>query len=326
MRKLEVRTLTWTLLATGLTCSAAAPAQSYPSQPIRMVVGYGAGGGADSLIRALAPELSALLGQQIIVDNRPGAGTVIGTQIVAASKPDGYTLLVADNAYVVNPFLVAKLPYDSLRDLIPVVPLSSSSTTLGLVHPSLPVKTVKELIALARARPGQLNYGSGGNGTVPHLLGELFKTVTRTDLAHIPYKSTAAAIVAVTSGEVPVAFGGIFACKGLVETGRLRALGIASARRNPAMPAVPTFSEQGWPAIDATGYRGLLAPAKTPAAIVTRVNTAANKALQLPATRARLEALSYDVVGGTPEDYARIIASEIEKWGRIIRSAGLKPQ
>ena len=291
-----------------------------------MVVGYGAGGGADALIRAVAPELGEFLGQQLVIDNRPGGGTVIGTQIVATSKPDGYTLLVADNAYIVNPFLMAKLPYDSLRDFVPVALLSSSSTTLAVVHPSLPVKTVKELVALARARPGQLNYASGGNGTLPHILGEMLKSAARINLAHIPYKSTALAIYAATSGEVTIAFGGIFAVKGLAETGRLRALAIASAARNPLMPAVPTFAEAGWPAIDGTGYRGLLAPAGTPREIIMRLNADANKAVQLPAVRARLTELGYVALGGTPEDYGRLIRAEMEKWGKIIREAGIKVQ
>lgn len=314
------------MLAAGLMLAAAAAAQSYPSQPIRMVVGYGAGGGADTLIRALVPELSELLKQQVVVDNRPGGGTILGTQIVATSKPDGYTLLVADNAYIVNPFLMSKLPYDSLRDFVPVAVLSSSSTTLAVVHPSLPVKTVKELIALARSRPGELNYASGGNGTIPHLMGELLKSVAKINLVHIPYKSTALAIYAAASGEVTIAFGGIFAVKGLVESGRLRALAIASAARNPLMPAVPTFAETGWPAVDATGYRGLLAPAGTPREIIARLNADANKAVQLPAVRARLAELGYDVLVGTPEDFGRLIRAEMEKWGKIIRDAGIKVQ
>ncbi len=312
------------MLAASLMLAAAAAAQSYPSRQIRMVVGYGAGGGADSLIRAIAPELGVLLGQQIVVDNRPGGGSVIGTQIVATSKSDGYTLLVADNAYIVNPFLMSKLPYDSLRDLVPVALLSSSSTTLAVVHPSLPVKTVKELIALARVRPGELNYASGGNGTLPHILGEMMKSVTKINLVHIPYKSTALAIQAAASGEVPIAFGGIFAVKGLAEAGRLRALAIASAARNPLMPGVPTFAEAGWPAVDATGYRGLLAPAGTPREIIMRVNAEANKALQIPAVRARLTELGYATLGGTPEDFGRIIAAEMGKWGKIIREAGIR--
>lgn len=312
-----------TMLAAGVIVAGAAAAQSYPSQSIRMVVAYGAGGGADSLIRAMAPELSELLGQQVIVDNRPGGGTVNGTQIVATSKPDGYTMLVADNAYIVNPFLMSKLPYDSLRDFVPVAPLASSSTTLAIVHPSLPVKTLKELVALARARPGQLNYASGGNGTLPHILGEMFKSAAKINLVHIPYKSTAAAIFAVASGEVTIAFGGIFAVKGLVEGGRLRPLAIASAARHSSMPTVLTFAEAGWP-VDGTGYRGLLAPAGTPRDIIMRVNADANKALQMPAVRARLADLAYGIVGGTPEDYGRLIAAEMDKWGKIIRDARIK--
>lgn len=315
--------LSYTLSAM-LFFAASAVAQTYPSQQIRMVVGYAAGGGADALIRAVAPELGELLGQQLVIDNRPGGGTVIGTQIVATSKPDGYTFLVADNAYIVNPFLMAKLPYDSLRDFAPVAVLSSSSTTLAVVHPSLPVKTVKELVALARARPGQLNYASGGNGTLPHILGEMLKSEAKINLVHIPYKSTGLAIYAATSGEVTIAFGGIFAVKGLAESGKLRPLALASAARNPLMPAVPTFAESGWPSIDATGYRGLIAPAGTPREAIMRVNAAANKAMQLPAVRARLSDLGYEVVSGTPEDFSRLIRAEMEKWGKVIRAAGIK--
>ena len=312
------------MLIASLVVSGAAAAQAYPSQQIRLVVGYGAGGGADSLARAIAPELSELLGQQLIIDNRPGGGTVIATQIVATSRPDGYTLYIADNAYIVNPFLMSKLPYDSLRNFVPVVALSSDSQVLAFVHPSLPVKTVTELIALARARPGQLNYASGGNGTLPHILGEMLKNAVPIKVAHIPYKSTAQAVFAVTSGEVTIGVGGIFAVKGLVDAGRLRVIAIASAVRNPLMPLVPTFAEAGWPAIDGTGYRGLLAPAGTPREIIMRLNADANKTLKIPAVQARLVELALTPLGGTPEDFARIIGAEMEKWGKIIRETGIK--
>jgi len=314
----------WAMLIASLVVSGAAAAQAYPSQQIRLVVGYGAGGGADSLARAIAPELSELLGQQLIIDNRPGGGTVIATQIVATSRPDGYTLYIADNAYIVNPFLMSKLPYDSLRNFVPVVALSSDSQVLAFVHPSLPVKTVTELIALARARPGQLNYASGGNGTLPHILGEMLKNAVPIKVAHIPYKSTAQAVFAVTSGEVTIGVGGIFAVKGLVDAGRLRVIAIASAVRNPLMPLVPTFAEAGWPAIDGTGYRGLLAPAGTPREIIMRLNADANKTLKIPAVQARLVELALTPLGGTPEDFARIIGAEMEKWGKIIRETGIK--
>lgn len=312
------------LLVAGAAFAAGAAAQAYPSQPVRMLVGYGAGGGADTLIRALAPELGELLGQQLIIDNRPGGGTVIATQLVAASKPDGYTLYVADNAYIVNPFLMSKLPYDSLKSFTPVIALSSDSQVLAFVHPSLPVRTLKELIALAKARPGQLNFASGGNGTLPHIMGEMLQSAAHIRLAHIPYKSTAAAIFAVTSGEVSIGFGGIFAVKGLVESGKLRVLAIASGVRNPLMPQVPTFIEAGGPPLDGTGYRGLLAPAGTPREVIMRLNAEANKALKMPAVRARFADLTLTPLGGTPEDFARIIAAEMDKWGGIIRDAGIR--
>jgi tripartite-type tricarboxylate transporter receptor subunit TctC len=314
----------YALLIASVVLPGAALAQAFPSQQIRMVVGYGAGGGADTLIRALAPELGELLGQQLIIDNRPGGGTVIATQIVAASKPDGYTLYVADNAYIVNPYLMSKLPYDSVKNFAPVVALSSDSQVLAFVHPSLPVKTLKELIALAKARPGQLNYASGGNGTLPHIMGEMLKNAAQIKLAHIPYKSTAQAIFAVTSGEVTIGFGGIFAVKGLVESGKLRVLAIASGVRNPLMPKVPTFIEAGGPPLDGTGYRGLLALAGTPREIILRLNAEANKALKIPVVRARFAELALTPLGGTPEDFGRIVATEMEKWGRIIRETGIK--
>ena len=312
------------MLSAGLLLAGVAGAQPYPSQQIRMVVGYGAGGGADSVIRAIVPELSEALGQQVVVDNRAGAGTVIGTHIVATSRPDGYTMLVADNAFIVNPFLMKRLPYDTVRDFVPVVLLSSSSTSLAVVHPSLPVTSVKELLALAHARPGQLNYASGGNGTVPHILGEMFKSAAKINLVHIPYKSTALAIYAVASGEVPIAFGGIFAVKSLAETGKLRALAIASAERSALMPAVPTFAELGWPSVDGTSYRALFAPKGTPREAIMRVNADANKVLQNPSVRTRFAEQGLKPLGGTPEDLGRILVAEMDRWGKIIREAGIR--
>lgn len=311
------------LLAAGIVAGAAV-AQTYPTQPVRVVVAYGAGGGSDSLMRAIAPELGELLGQQVVIDNRPGAGTVLGTQIVAAAKPDGYTIMIADNAFMVNPFLMAKLPYDSLKNFVPIVSLASDSQVLAVVHPSLPVKSIKDLVALARARPGELNYASGGNGTLPHIMGEMLKSAARIKLEHIPYKSTAAAIFAVTSGETSIGFGGIFAVKGLVEANKLRVLGLAAAKRNPLMPNVPTFAEGGGPAIDGTGYRGLLAPAGTPREAIARVNAEVNKVLQMPVVKARLAELAFVPLGGPPEEFGRIINSETEKWGKVIREAGIK--
>ncbi len=302
-----------------------AQAQSYPAQPIRAVVGYAAGGGADGMIRAISNELSEALGQPVIIDNRAGGGTVIATKIVADSKPDGYTIYVADPAIYFNPFLLAKLPYDTMRDFAAVVPVSSSSSTLLVVHPSFPARSVKELVALARAQPGKLNYASGGNGTLPHVLAELMKVETKTNLLHVPYKSTGLAIYAVASGEVPIAIGGLFAVKGLADTGKLRPLAIASTKRSPQMPQVPTFAEAGW-AIDGASYRGLMVPAGTPRDVILKINAATNKVLQMPAVRKRFTDIESDVLGGTPEEYAKIMRVELDKWGKVIRGAGIKAE
>jgi len=259
-----------------------------------------------------------------VIDNRPGGGTVIATQIVATSKSDGYTIYVADPALIFNPYLLAKLPYDALRDFVPVVAVSSSSSSMLVVHPSFPARSVKELVALARAQPGALSYASGGNGTLPHILAEMMKAEAKINLLHVPYKSTGLAIYAATSGEVPVAMGGLFAVKGLAETGKLRPLAIASAKRSPMMPQVPTFAEAGWPAIDGTSYRGLIAPVGTPREAILKLNAAANKVLQIPAVRKRFADNDGEVLGGTPEDYGKIIRAELDKWGRVIRNAGIK--
>ncbi len=302
---------------------APALAQNYPSQPIRAVVGYAAGGGADGMIRAISNELGEALGQPVVIDNRPGGGTVIATQIVANSKPDGYTMYVADPALIFNPYLLAKLPYDAVRDFAPVVAVSSSSSSMLVVHPSFPAKSVKDVVAMARAQPGRLSYASGGNGTLPHILAEMMKAEAKINLVHVPYKSTGLAIYAATSGEVPIAIGGLFAVKGLADTGKLRPLAIASAKRSPMMPQVPTFTEAGW-AIDGTSYRGLMVPAGTPREAILKLNAATNKVLQMPAVRKRFTDNDGDVLGGTPEDYGRIIRAELDKWGKVIRRAGIR--
>ena len=308
----------------ALCVCASAAAQNYPSQPIRAVVGYAAGGGADGMIRAISTELSEALGQPVIIDNRPGGGTVIATQIVANSKPDGYTIYVADPALIFNPYLVAKLPYDAVRDFAPVVAVTVSSSSMLVVHPSFPARSIKELVAMARAQPGKLNYASGGNGTLPHILTEMMKYEAKIDLAHVPYKSTGLAIYAATAGEVPIAAGGLFAVKGLADTGKLRALAIASAKRSPLMPQVPTFAESGWPMIDGASYRGLLVPAATPREAILRLNAATNKVLQIAAVRKRFTDTDGEVLGGTPEEYGKIIRAELDKWGKVIRNAGIK--
>jgi hypothetical protein len=298
--------------------------QSYPNQAIRAVVGYSAGGGADGVIRLLAPAFSELMKQPMVIDNRPGGGTVIATQVVANAKPDGYTVLVGDNAFIVNPYLINKLPYDSMHDFLPVIALEASSSTLLVCHPSLPIKSIQDLITLAKAKPGQIYYASGGNGTVPHIMGALFKYEAKIDWGHVPYKSTGLAVYATMSGEVPLGLGGIFAVKSLVDSARLRALALASQERSALMPQVATFKELGWPTIDATAYRGLLVPAGTPREVVLQLNMLANKALQMASVKAHMAEVGYRILGGSPEDYGRIIQVEMKKWASIIQRAHIK--
>ncbi len=300
-----------------------AGAQGYPTRAIRVVIPYPPGGGSDMLIRPIAARVSENTGQQLIMDNRPGGGSVIGTQIAARSAPDGYTTLIVDLAFYSNPALVAKLPYDSVRDFAPVVNLASSAVIM-VVHPSVPAKNLKELIALARSRPGELHYSSGGNGTGSHLSGELLKLAAGINLVHVPYKGVAPALTDTLSGQVTITFAGVNAVRGFLENGRLRALGITGAVRKPAVPNVPTFAEAGLPTLDTTTYRGLMLPAATPADAIARLNAEINKALAHVPLRTRLEELGYDAAGGTADDYAKIVRAEISKWDGVIRKAGIR--
>lgn len=310
------------LLCCALAAGALnAAAQAYPSRAIRVVIPYPPGGGSDMLIRPIAARVSELIGQQLIMDNRPGGGSTIGTQIAAKSAPDGYTALIVDLAFYANPALVAKLPYDSTRDLAPVVNLASSASIL-VVHPSLPARNLKELIALAKVRPGELHYSSGGNGTGSHLSGELLKLAAGINLVHVPYKGVAPALVDTLAGQIMITFAGVNAVRGYVETRRLRALGIT--QRKAAVPDVPTFAEAGLPQLDTTTHRGLLVPAATPADVIAKLNAEFNKALATPALRTRLDELGYDATGGTIDDYAKLVRSEIAKWDGVIRKAGIR--
>ena len=313
------------LAAGALTVALNAAAQSYPTRAIRVVIPYPPGGGSDMLIRPIAARVSETIGQQLIMDNRSGGGSIIGTQLAAKSAPDGYTALIVDLAFYSNPSLVSKLPYDSLRDFAPVVSLASSASVL-VVHPSVPVKNLKELIALAKARPGELHYSSGGNGTSTHLAGELLKNAAGINLIHIPYKGVAPALTDTLAGQITITFAGVNAVRGFIETGKLRALGITGARRNNAVPLVPTFAEAGLPGLDATTYRGLLAPAGTPTEAITKLNAEFNKALVLPELRASLIAAGADPVKSSPQAFDLFFSLEIEKWTRIVKVAGIRAE
>jgi tripartite-type tricarboxylate transporter receptor subunit TctC len=306
-----------------LLIPAMASAQVYPAKPIRVIVPFAPGGGTDILTRVISPKLGDALGQQIVVDNRAGAGSTIGSELVVKAAPDGYTLLMVDTSFTTNPSLYSKLPYDSARDFTPVSLLASAPVIL-IVHPSVPVKSVKEFVALAKAKPGQLNFASGGPGSSTHLGGELLKSVAGIDLQHIPYKGTGPAVADVLGGQVVMMFAGISSVKQHVAVGKLRAIAVTGDKRSPAMPEVPTFIESGLRGVDSGTYWGCLAPAGTPRDIVNRVSAAMAGVLKLPDIRDRLIDLGFDPIGGTPEQFAATIKSETDKWARVIRAAGVR--
>lgn len=311
-------------LGAGLLMPApSAWGQAWPARSVRYVLPYPPGGGTDILMRILTPKLGEALGQQILIDNRPGGGSRIGSEIVAKAAPDGYTLLLTDTALAVNPSLYSKLPYDTVRDFAPVSLVVTASVIL-LVHPSLPAKTLKQLIALAKARPGQIAYASGGNGSSPHLAGELLKQVADINMIHVPYKGVGLAIVDLAGGHVQGMFTGISSAKQYVDAGKLRALAHTGETRSPAMPEVPTFIELGWPGISARSYLGALAPAGTPREIVEKLSAAMDRVLNMPDIKRRLEELGFTVIGGAPERYTENIRSEIDKWAKVVKTAGIK--
>lgn len=314
------------LLAVGgiLAPAGAIAADTYPVRPIRMIVAFSPGGGTDIIGRIAAQGLFAKLGQQVVVDNRPGAGGNIGTAIVARSAPDGYTLVTAGTgSHAINPSLYANIPYDAVKDFTPVC-LVASSAYLMVVHPAVPAKNVAEFIDLARARPGQLNMASSGNGGMPHLAGELFKLLAKVQMTHIPYKGTGAVFADLIAGQVQVLFGDIVATSPHAKSGRLRALGITSAKRSASLPEFPTIAESGVPGYDAVGWFGVFAPAGTPRPIVMQLNAAIIEHINQPEVRTRMSELGADVVGSTPEAFAAVQRADLERWARVVKAAAIR--
>lgn len=311
------------LFVAGFTAAGLAIAQSFPSRSIRMVVGYPPGGLTDGVARTLAPRLSEILGQQVFVDNRGGGGSTIGADIVAKSAPDGHTLLVADQAFITNPSLYTKLPFDTLKDFQPVSLVGAASLVI-LVHPSLPVRSIKELVALAKARPGEINYASGGNGTATHLAGELFKQVAGVNFVHIPYKGAGLAIIDVLSGQVSLMFGSIGGAAPQVAAGRIKALAVTGDVPIAVLPGVPTLAQAGYPAASVVGYWGVLAPAGVARDIVDKLSGAITTAVKRPEVRQRLLDQGVDPAGSGPGEYERIIRAEIARWAKVIKQAGIK--
>jgi len=295
-------------------------AQSYPNKPIRMIVAFAPGGPNDIRARLIAPKLTEILGQQVAVENKAGADGAIGAEMAARAAPDGYTIFYGEIASVtITPNLYKKVRYDPIKDFEPITQTGSSAFTL-LVNPSVPVKSVKELIALAKSKPGQLNYGSGAS--LFYLAMERFKLMTGIDMVHIPYKGSGPAVTALVSGEVSVAFDTTFTPIPHVKAGRLRAIGICSDKRSPAIPDVPTMAESGFP-FEATAWSGVLAPAGTPKEIVKRLNTEIVKILHMPDVKERFLGVGDEIVAGTPEQFAAHIKAELEKYAKVIKDGGI---
>ena len=300
-------------------------AQAYPSKPIRYIVPFPAGGGQDLVVRALAPRMSEALGQTVIVDNRPGAATMVGAELAAKSPPDGYTVFNGSNTTLaINPNLYSKVPYDPIKDFVAVTQIASLPNLL-VVHPSLPVRTVKELAALARNRPGQLNYGSSGTGTPAQLAGVMFGDEAHAKLVHVPYRGSSQALTALISGETQMMFGSMTSTLPFVKSGRLRAIAVTGAKRSLAAPDVPTVAEAAFPGFEAVTWYGLFVPAGTPAAIITKLNAEVVKILRAPDFRDWLVAQGADPVGSTPDELAAFVKTELVKYAKIVKDSGMRP-
>ncbi|HET9405163.1 MAG TPA: tripartite tricarboxylate transporter substrate binding protein [Burkholderiales bacterium] len=303
----------------GIAC---ANAQSYPAKPIRFLIGFPPGGTNDILARALAPKLSESLGQQVVVENRGGASTAIATELAARSAPDGYTIILNAPGHATNPAL-KKLPFDSVKDFA-FITLLAESQNLLTVHRSLPVTSVKSLIAISKQRPGDINYGTSGIGTTPHMSAELFQFMTGVKWVHIPYKGSGLGLTALLSGEVSLYFANIPSVIRHVQAGKLRPIALSGPRRSAAAPGIPTVAESGIPGFAVTSWFGVAAPARTPRPIVDRLNSEIVRALNTPDLRERLLGMGADPVGNSPEQYTAFVQNEIAKWARVIKAAGIK--
>lgn len=300
-----------------------ASAGEYPVKTVRAVVSYAPGGATDIMARVVAQKLTEALGKSFVVDNQSGAGGVIGDALVARAVPDGYTLLASSSSFAINPAVVAKLPFDPLKSFAPIGLVAQAPFVL-VVHPSLPAKSVKELIALAKARPGKLDYASAGQGTAVHLATELFNSMAGISMTHVPYKGTGPALIDLFAGQVQLTFANILSVKPYVQSARLRALGVSSGTRSPALPELATISESGVPGYEVVSWYGWLAPAGTPQAIVQRLNSEINKSLRAPDLKERFAANGAEALGGTPEELGQRISIEIVRWRKVVKEARVR--
>ena len=311
--------------AFSVTTGTASAQQDYPTKPIRLVVGVAPGGATDILARGVGAKLSENFRQQVIVENRPGANHIIGGQFTQKSAPDGYTLQVIPEGFVINASMYSKLPFDPVHDFTAVAILALVPNVL-VVHPSLPARSVKQFIALARARPGQMNYGTSGVGSPSNMSGELLKSLARIEYTHVPYKGQALAVSDLVGGQLHFAFPSIPASVALIRSGRLIALGVTTAQRASALPDVPTIEEAGVPGYEVAGWYGVIGPAGMPQALVARINREINAILNVPETRDQLSNQGADPRTGTPEEFGAAMARDMKKWQKVVAAAGIKPQ
>ena len=319
----SLRKVFWICTLAFLGSTPFVSAQGYPEKAIRLMVGYAPGGLTDGVARTLAPQLSEILGKQVVVENRGGGGSSIATDVVAKSPADGYTLLMADQALISNPSLFPTLPYDTLKDLQPVALVGTAASVI-VVNASLPVRDLKALIALAKNKPGTLNYASGGNGTMTHLAGELFKQVAGVDIVHVPYKGTGPAVVDLLGGQVPMMFSSIGPVAQYIKSGQLVALAVTGENRSPALPSVPTLSELGLAQATVIGYWGMMAPTGIPSNVSEKLIKAVNDVVKRPDVNQRLIALGVDPSFATSARYEKILSTEIPKWAQVIKLANIR--
>jgi len=313
-----------TLTLCVMLAAASAQSQTWPSKPIRFIVPFPPGGGTDVLARTVSPKLGEGLGQQVVIDNRSGAGGMIGVELGAKSAPDGYTLVIATVGQIsINPNLYAKMPFDPVKDLAPII-LAGNIFNVLIVHPALPAQSVKALIALARARPGELNYGSSGTGAADHLSAELFQVMTKTKMVHVPYKGGPLAIIDLISGNLQLMFSTVPTAVGLIKGGKVRAMAITNSNRFPLMPELPTVAEAGIPGFAVNNWTGVFVPAATPADIIARLNAEFVKVLAMPDVKKRLLGNGIDAMSNTPQQFATYIRVETAKWASVIKDANVK--
>jgi tripartite-type tricarboxylate transporter receptor subunit TctC len=329
MHKTTIRTVIALAAVAGVLpltdARAQSAAQAYPVKPIRWIVPSSAGGGSDVLARIVGPRLTQAWGQQVVVDIRAGAGGIIGSELTARAPPDGYTIVIVAPGYALNPFFYKSLPYDTVKDFERVTVLATAPNVL-VAHPSVPAQSVKALIALARSRPGQMNYASSGRGTGGHLCAELFKSLAKVDMVAVTYKGAGDSTRAVVSGEVGLLFSATGAVLPMAKAGKLRMMGVTSIKRSALLPEVPTIAEQGLPGYDYLGWYGVLAPARIPKDVLAKLHAEMARVVKSPEVVERFAQFGYEPLGNTPEEFTALVLSEMAKWGKLLRAIGVQPE